>query len=162
MPLSITINDNTAGSPYPSTINVSGMNGTVRNVTVTLTNLIHTWVSDVDVLLVGPGGQKVLIFSDVGDAFNATNRTVTLSDSAASALPESGSFANGTYKPTDYTDTSPGGDNFPAPAPAGPYATAFSAFNLTAPNGTWKLFVFDDGPGDDGKFNGGWSLTVTT
>ena len=52
---------------------------------MTLKNLSHTWVSDVDVLLVGPSGQKVLVFSDVGDAFNATTSpvTVTLSDAAA-------------------------------------------------------------------------------
>ena len=106
-------------TPYPSTINVTGMNGTVNNLTVTLKNLSHTWVSDVDVLLVGPGGQKVLVFSDVGDAFNSNGVpvTVTLSDAAASALPASGPFASGTYKPTDY----PPADTFPAPAPAGPY-----------------------------------------
>jgi hypothetical protein len=39
----ITIPSQGAGSPYPSTINVSGMNGTVTNVTVTLKNLTHTW-----------------------------------------------------------------------------------------------------------------------
>ena len=64
-------------------LNVAGMTGTVSNVTVSLKNLSHTWVSDVDVLLVGPAGQKVLVFSDVGDAFNANNVTVTLSDAAA-------------------------------------------------------------------------------
>ena len=89
----ITIPDSGAGTPYPSAINVAGMIGTVSNVTVTLHGLSHTWVSDVDVLLVGPAGQKVLIFSDVGDGFNATNVTVTLSDAAASVLPASGSFA---------------------------------------------------------------------
>jgi glucose/arabinose dehydrogenase/subtilisin-like proprotein convertase family protein len=154
----ITIPDHGAGSPYPSTINVTGMNGTVTNVTVTLRNLSHTWVSDVDVLLVGPAGQKVLVFSNVGDAFSANNVTVTLSDAAASALPASGSFASGTYKPSAY----PPATTFPAPAPAGPYAAALSAFNGAAPNGTWSLYVFDDGPGDQGSFAGGWSVTVTT
>jgi len=134
------------------------MNGTVTNVTVTLKNLSHTWVSDVDALLVGPGGQKVLVFSNVGVAFNATNVTVTLSDAAASALPASGSFASGTYQPTAY----PPAITFPGPAPAGPYAAALSAFNGAAPNGTWSLYVFDDGPGDQGSFAGGWSLAVTT
>ena len=103
----------------------------ITNLTVTLTNFNHTWASDVDVLLVGPAGQKVLLMSDVGDSFHATNVTVTLSDAGSSFLPASGTFANGTYKPTDYTDTSPGGDNFPGPAPAGPYATTLSAFTGT-------------------------------
>src|SRR5678816_1113447 len=63
---SITIPDSGAGIPYPSTINVSGMTGTVTNVTVTLNHLTHTWASDVDLLLKGPAGQKVLLLSDVG------------------------------------------------------------------------------------------------
>src|SRR5207248_1634218 len=88
--------------------------------------------------------------------------TVTLSDAAAAALPSNGSFTSGTYKPTDYSDNSPGGDNFPPPAPAAPFATVLSTFNGTLPNGAWKLYVFDDGPGDQGSFAGGWSLTVTT
>ena len=88
--------------------------------------------------------------------------TVTLSASAASALPASGPFVSGTYQTTDYSDTSPGGDAFPGPAPAGPYPTALSAFNGTDANGTWLLYVFDDGPGDQGSFGGGWSLTITT
>ena len=146
-------------SPYPSAINVVGMNPVLTNVTVTLRNLTHTWVSDLDVLLVGPAGQKVLLMSDVGEAFNANNVTVTLSDAASSNLPASGSFANGgTYKPTNYAPA----DTFPAPAPAGPYAATLSTFNGGAPNGTWSLYVFDDGNGDIGSFAGGWSMTLIT
>jgi subtilisin-like proprotein convertase family protein len=51
---------------------------------------------------------------------------------------------------------------YPAPAPVGPYGAAFSAFNGATPNGTWSLYVFDNGPGDQGSVAGGWSLTVTT
>ena len=130
--------------------------------TVTLSGLSHTWVSDIDLLLVGPAGQKVLIFSDVGDNFNANNITVTLSDAAASSLPATGSFASGTYKPTDYSANPPGADVFPGPAPAGPYGTVLSGFNGTDPNGTWSLYVVDDGPDDSGTINGGWSVTITT
>src|SRR5436190_2128148 len=158
----VTIPDSGAGTPYPSTINVSGMAGTISNVTLVLRNLTHSYVSDIDVLLVGPAGQKVLVFSDVGGSFSPSNVTVTLSDAAASSLPSSGSFATGTYKPTNYVDASEGGDNFPAPAPAGPYAPKLSAFNTTAANGAWSLYVFDDGAGDQGSFAGGWTLTVTT
>ena len=154
----ITVPDQGAGSPYPSTLNVTGMNPSITNVTLTLKNLTHTWVSDIDVLLVGPSGQKVLLMSDAGNAFSANNITVTFSDAGSALLPGSGSFASGTYKPTDYAPT----ETFPAPAPIAPYATALSAFNGAGANGTWSLYVFDDGPGDQGSFAGGWNITVTT
>ncbi len=65
-PSAITIPDSGAGTPYPSTINVSGMAGLINNVTLTLANLSHTWVGDVDVLLVGPGGRRYWSFRTWG------------------------------------------------------------------------------------------------
>ncbi len=54
-------------SPYPSTINVAGLGGTVTRVTVTLNGLRHTFPDDLDILLVGPGGS-VILMSDAGGA----------------------------------------------------------------------------------------------
>ena len=156
----ITIPDQGAGTPYPSVINVTGMGSTISNVTVTLRNLNQTWASDVDVLLVGPGGQKVMLMSDAGNGA-ANNVTLTLSDAAAAALPTS-ALASGTFRPVNYTDTSSGGDNFPSPAPAAPYGSTLSGFNGQPANGTWSLYVFDDGPGDLGNFAGGWSIGIAT
>jgi len=158
-PAAITIPDAGNATPYPSAINVSGLGGTVSNVTVTLRNLTHTWPADVDVLLVGPGGQKVLLMSDTvgGNALNSI--TLTLSDAAAVGLPQSFAVASGSYKPTNF-DTNT--DAFPAPAPAGPFATTLSTFNGAPANGTWSLYVRDDGAGDQGVIAGGWSLTVTS
>ena len=158
----IAILDNAAGSPYPSTINVIGMNGTVTNVTVTLRSLSHQWGRDIDALLVGPGGQKVMFMSDAGTTPTATNANFTFSDSAASFLPAIGSLVGGTYKPTDHTNLNLVADVMLAPAPAGPYATNLSAFSGQIPNGTWSLYVMDDGAGDTGSIAGGWSLTITT
>jgi hypothetical protein len=52
--------------------------------------------------------------------------------------------------------------NFPAPAPAGPYAKSLSAFDGTDPNGTWKLFIIDDSPGSSGAVANNWALQITT
>ena len=79
---------------------------------------------------------------------------MTLSDAAASALPSTGSFVTGTYKPTGYASAI----TLPSPAPTGPYATTLSTLNEQSANGTWSLYVFDDGPDDQGNFAGGWSL----
>jgi len=157
---SIGIRDMNGALPYPSTINVSGLGGTVSNVTVTLRGFNQTWGSDVDVLLVSPGGQKMMLMSDVGNG-SVNNVTLTISDSAAAALPASG-LTSGTYRPTNYTDGSELGDNFPSPAPAPPYASTLAAFNGSAPNGTWSLYVMDDGTGDTGTITNGWSLTIST
>jgi hypothetical protein len=156
----IMIPDSGVGTPYPSVINVSGMGGTISNLTVTLSNLTHVNASDVDVLLVGPTGQKLVLMSDAGSG-NADNVTLTLSDAAAAALPASG-LVSGTFRPTNLSDPSPGGDNLPASAPPGPYAAALSIFNGTGANGAWSLYVFDDGPGGLGSIAGGWSLTIST
>jgi hypothetical protein len=112
-----------------------------------------------DVLLVGPSGQPVVLMSDAGSG-SANNVTLTISEAAAAALPASG-LVSGTFRPTNLSDSSPGGDNFPSPAPAGPYGASLSVFNGQTPNGTWSLYCFDDGPGDLGSFAGGWSLTLT-
>jgi hypothetical protein len=121
---------------------------------VTLDRISHTYPDDLDILLVAPGGQKVLLMSDAGGGTGINNVTLTFDDAAASNLPDSSAIVSGTYKPTDFTT----GDAFPSPAPAGPYGTALSVFNGLNPNGTWSLYVMDDAAGDSGSIAGGWSL----
>ena len=52
----IIINDSatppTKASPYPSTITVAGVSGLIENVSVTLSNINHTYPDDIGVLLV--------------------------------------------------------------------------------------------------------------
>lgn len=142
---------------YPSVIRIAGYNGLVDRVTVTLTNLNHANVADVDILLVGPQGQKVLLMSDVGTFGGATNAILTFDDLATNALPQFGGVVSGRYRPTDF---SPAEDfSLYPPAPAGPYAAALSAFRGTDPNGDWKLFIVDDQGRDLGELAGGWRLT---
>jgi len=134
------------------------MGGVISNLTVTLRGLSHTWPDDLDILLVSPTGQKALLMSDTGGGNALNNVTVTLSDAGATALPDTTPITSGTFRPADYEP----GDVLAAPAPAGPYPTALSSFNGQSPNGTWSLYVLDDGPGDLGSMAGGWSLSLTT
>ena len=62
----ITINDGSAATPYPSSNVISGFVGTPSKVTVTLTGLSHTFLGDVNVLLVGPLGQSVMLMGSAG------------------------------------------------------------------------------------------------
>ena len=154
----ITIPDSGAATPYPATINVSGLTGTVTKVVVSLININHTFPDDIDILLVGPAGQNLIIMSDVGGGSDLSNVSLTLDDAAAASLPGNSLITSGTYKPTN----SGTGDSFPAPAPTPSSATMLSTFNGTNPNGAWKLFVVDGFGNDSGSIAGGWSLSITT
>src|SRR5262249_34297496 len=65
-PNGITINDFSTATPYPSTINVSGVPQPITKITVNLFNVSHTYPSDIDILLVGPTGEQVVLMSDAG------------------------------------------------------------------------------------------------
>lgn len=143
-------------NPYPSTINVAGLVGTVTKVTVKLNSLDHTFPGDIDALLVGPGGQKMMLMSDVGGGTDAVNVNLTFDDTAADI---GATLVSGTFRPTNIGT----GDLFPAPAPVGPYPDPqlLSIFNGVNPNGTWSLYVVDDAGVDVGSMDG-WELTITT
>ncbi|MDQ6726960.1 MAG: Ig-like domain-containing protein, partial [Actinomycetota bacterium] len=157
---------------YPSNITVSGLSGTVADVNVTLHGMTHPFEGDFEILLVGPGGgaQNLVLLSDAGTG-SLSNATLTLDDQAAAQLPQNSPWSSTTAKPTDYLElvqpNNPA-DVYPSaptpvnsPAPTGS-ATLASSFNGIAPNGTWSLYVLDDGCGDTGSIGGGWSLDITT
>jgi subtilisin-like proprotein convertase family protein len=160
-PATITINDNSVASLYPSNITVVDQTGVVQRVSVTLNNLTHTFASSLDILLVSPSGRKSLIMSDmVNGAVN--NVTFTLDDYAPLPLPFNQTGTTGfPLTPGAYRPTNSGvGDPFPAPAPAAPYTATLSAFNGDNPNGTWSLYVLDDDAlGDSGSIAGGWTIS---
>jgi hypothetical protein len=154
-------------APYPSTIRVGGFKREARIVDINLTlhNYSHGCMSDVDVLLVAPGGRKATVMSDVGsDAIwecEMSNITVTLDDEAANPLPVGigHPLTSGSFQPLDFE---PGidNDNFPAPAPTPSGSDALSTFDGINPNGAWKLFVLDDTFDDVGSLAGGWKIGI--
>jgi uncharacterized repeat protein (TIGR01451 family) len=152
----ITLADTGPATPYPSTILVSGVTTVVHHVTVTLTNVIHFSPDDLDLLLVGPLGQATLLMSDAGGANPAIRTTLTFDDGALSALPDDAPLSSGTFRPTAYDPTS---DDFPAPAPAGPFPTSLGLFSGLDPNGVWSLYATDDQVENPGGI-AGWSLNL--
>lgn len=156
-----------------STISVSGTSGPISTITLSLTGLSVGQTRDLDMLLVGPGGQNFHFLSDVGGLFDTTtNVNLTLSDAAGSSLPSTGSLTSGAFRPTNYasgTDT-----NFPPPAPPTPYndaapqgsstfASIYGGLSGASVNGTWTLYIRDDqGGGTLATVSGGWALDITT
>jgi len=142
-------------TPYPSPIAVSGLSGAVTDVKVTLRSITHEWAADLDVLLVGPFGQSVVLMADAGDGHPISDITLTFDQAAAGTVPTP--MVSGTYRPTIVF----GAFNGTPPAPPGPYGTSLALFNGTVPNGTWNLYVFDDAFAGVGTIQG-WSLDITT
>lgn len=155
----------TKAAVYPSTVTVAGMTGSITRVAVTLNGLSHTRMTDLDMLLVSPGGVKYIFLAD---GFNQgvliNDRVYTFDDQAPATLPAFSEPFSGTYKPTSGDGVA---DTFPSPAPPGPYLvpshTFAGAFNGTDPNGQWSLYIVDDIIGTaHGGLDSGWSLTITT
>ncbi|MEO5803478.1 MAG: reprolysin-like metallopeptidase, partial [Verrucomicrobiota bacterium] len=145
-------------SPYPSPVTISGASGVLSKATVSLLNLSHTFPDDIDVLLVAPNGQTVLLMSDAGGSTSISNVNLTFDSLAATALPDSSPLVSGTYLPTDFE----AGEAFTAPAPTGPYGLSLTNLNGMNPNGTWSLYIIDDSNPNKGSIAGGWQLTLTT
>lgn len=169
----ITINSSVApptpATPYPSTINVSGIGNFVNKITLSLNGYSHTFPDDVDMMLVAPNGAKLIFASDTCGTATITNLNLTFDDGAAAIIPDNGPCVSGSiYRPSNVGTADP----FAAPAPAPVYpddsaapagtATFASKFNNINPNGTWSLYIVDDADGDVGSISGGWTLNITT
>lgn len=150
-----------AAAPYPSTITVAGQTGLVTDVDVQLSNVSHSAASDLDLLLVGPGGQNLIVLSDVGapaTLVTFSNANITLDDSGGSPASSGTVTGNVSWRPFNNAPV----DAFPTPAPTPSTNTSLATtFAGTNPNGTWSLYVYDDATGDVGSI-GSWSLTITT
>lgn len=151
----VVINDNNLALPYPSELTLSGLTGLALNVEATLESLSHTFPEDIDMLLMGPQGQSVILMSDAGGGVDLVNVRLVFDDDATAGLT-SAAIASGTYQPTNRA----GADNFPFPAATNLLGTNLAVFAGTNPNGVWKLFVGDDANTDAGVITG-WSLRVS-
>lgn len=147
-------------NPYPSTIIVSGITGTINNITVSIFDVNHTFPDDMGALVTSPLGNSVLLFDAPGGGTDVVGLNWTFDDNAATTLPATGTLVSGTFRP----GLDDNGDIFDAPAPGSPYGTAFSpiivAQDLNNVNGTWSLFAQDFVGQDTGNFNGGWRVTI--
>ena len=162
----ITIND-ASTTPYPSQITVSGVSpAIVTKVQVILNGFSHSFPDDVDIILVGPQGQRAVLMSDSGGSDDVLGLQLGFSQTAATPIADETTLTSGQFRPANYENgNGVFTDNFPGPSPApGTLTDApadLSVFNLTDPNGVWSLYVVDDLGGDTGSISTGWVLQLT-
>lgn len=150
---------------YPSSIEVEGLPGDLTKVTATLLRIASGKPDDIDMLLVGPEGDEVMLMSDACGKTSFQDDVITFDDDASASPPNEGPCPTGSvvsFKPSNYVGSSPEPDQFGAGGGIfPPYESTLSTFAGTDPNGFWDLYVFDD----DSEVNGfeilGWALTLT-
>jgi uncharacterized protein YkwD len=144
-------------APYPSTLDVAGMGGTISDVNVTLSGVSLTAL-DLDVLLVAPNGLATLLTSDVPTT-SLTTQNWTFDDEASGGQESdlSGTFAPLLSNLNPLFDL----DQLPAPAPAEIDGQLLN-FDGSSPNGIWKLYAADSGAVVPIGSIAGWSLQLTT
>jgi subtilisin-like proprotein convertase family protein len=147
------------GAPLNVTFNVSGLSGPPSNISIS-TTLTHTYIGDLDVLLIAPNGSSAQIFgrvglltatgfgdsSDLSGTYNFFN-TASTNFWTPATDPACGStciVAAGNYLPT-----APGGAGQTNPAPVVNLAAAFAG--VSNPNGTWTLRFRDATQNDTGS-----------
>lgn len=152
--LTVAGTNNTAASfdatTITKTINVTGLTGTIGNVTCNI-QLNHTFGSDIDMYLQSPTGQIIELTTDNG-GFTSTTFNVTFSDAGASNITTwTGGNITGTYKPegTLVADI------------ITPNIATMAGFNFNSPNGTWTLHLRDDASLDTFNFVS-FSLSIAT
>jgi len=127
---------------------------------ITLTNIQHTWASDLDLVLVGPDGAEYTFNLDNGGSTGLDVATDMNFSSTATDCVNSWTSSTSTVQPIN-------GVQFETAAGVcGPLAAEFTFACFTnsssivgsEANGTWTLQVTDDAGGDTGTFDS-WSLT---
>src|SRR4029079_14590298 len=129
-------------SPYPSNIVVSGMAGTITNLSVHLYGFTHQHPRDVDIFamgpLTGPEARSAIIMSDAGGYAPVNNLDLYLTDSLyypaypwlIYLLPAGNPMFSDVYHPANHIDCEEGPfDQWPAPAPDHSGGSALAQFN---------------------------------
>ena len=151
--LDVPVNLSTAHiDTFTSTLDISGVNGTILDLNVKNLNAHHTYPINLKMMITSPGGISALLFNR--PPCGQDHMLVSFDDEATipaiffgvgdycishDSLNPPPYAINGTFQPID----------------------PLSAFNGTSPNGTWTLTIFDR----DGDVQGsleGWGLEITT
>lgn len=120
-----------------SSIKAIGIPGVIRDVNVTI-DVDHTWTNDLEIFLIGPNGQRVLLVRGEGGSGHNFSQT-TFDDAATSTIEGATAPFLGTFQPEE----------------------SLTVLNRLDPNGTWTLEINDRALADGGALNA-WSLNIET
>jgi subtilisin-like proprotein convertase family protein len=134
-----------------STIQVAGAGAHLADLDL-LTNLTHTYSTDLDITLQSPAGTITTITTDNGLGHDNVFAGTTFDDRANPAGQVPFTSNNGVVTDTLYANNQTATPLVPE--------EALAAFNGENPNGTWTLTISDDLAGDGGQVD--WSLDLTT
>jgi hypothetical protein len=73
-------------SPYPSTIHVTSVLGTIIGAGVTLKGVNHGYPDDLDVLLAGPSGKALVLLSDAGGTYDAIDLDIAFDEDFSTSV----------------------------------------------------------------------------
>ena len=136
-----------------SVIAVAVTGTSLTSITVNIPNISHTWYDDLDIMLISPTGQRIILMSDCGgDNTGNGNRNYTFIQGGTVLNNNAAPTASGNVSPTQYVAEAAWPDGAPT-------ITAINEFTGN-PNGNWTLRVLDDLGGDTGCLIGGWSITI--
>ena len=122
---------------FASEIQVASIVEMVTEISITFSDLFHSHPADIDALVVGPGGQNVLLMSDVGELLSEVDSIIDdvnlVFRDGFGTLPGNVRITSGTYGPTNYQgmvkDVPEMDTMSPAMPPPGPYGASLSVFN---------------------------------
>jgi large repetitive protein len=143
-------------NPFPSALNVT-LTGSCNYVveSVTVNGILHAWPNDIDMWLVSPTGQAVVLMSDCGssvDFLAGTNLTYKMGAPLMTGVTPT----TGTYAPTNIDVTTDAG------VPAGATTNLSTLTGTPAQmSGNWGLYIRDDFSGNGGSVQN-WSITFST
>jgi subtilisin-like proprotein convertase family protein len=159
------------GGSYTAMIPVSGVTENIIDITVTFNDLNHTWVADLDFVLESPGGQRIVLMSDVQGNMDFSGTTLTFQDGPANNFAINNDatasvISGGNYHVFNNNAASTLGDEVSDHqingTEQGSLGAAFVGLNGADVNGNWILHFSDDTGGLDNGDMAGWSITITS
>jgi subtilisin-like proprotein convertase family protein len=164
LPDATTSNTIPGSGVFQSSINVTAQGNIVTFNSVTLTNLVHTWVGDLQAYIVAPNGTRVNLCryqvtsaTSFGSS-NDLNGTYTFTEGGAvfgngNPVP-SGTYARSTNTLAAVVQVGPDG------ATQGINNNTYASLVGRSIRGTWTLVIRDFALGDVGSL-GSWSFDAT-